>query len=195
MGIINLAKRSPILLFTRKVTMIRGFSFKKMKTKKCSKCKIVKKLDKFYGCKRTTSKKASWCKDCIRISNQEKYYFDVEKTREKERIKYLKNIDKNRARARIYNKDKNKVKYKKFKIESQARAKLNYAVRSGKILKPKICDNCKIKLPSRKIQGHHYKGYKYPLEVMWLCRLCHAREHNIITLLSRPEIGLKDKEE
>jgi hypothetical protein len=55
----------------------------------------------------------------------------------------------------------------------KAHAALYYAVRSGKIVKSKVCDIC-----DREIRTEaHHPDYSKPLEVMWLCRRCHIGEH------------------
>lgn len=53
--------------------------------------------------------------------------------------------------------------------------KLNYAIRHKYILRPSICDACGVKA---KIQGHHHRGYNRPLDVIWLCKLCHESLHH-----------------
>jgi hypothetical protein len=57
-----------------------------------------------------------------------------------------------------------------------ARYMLRSAVREGHIIKPKICSSCgKEKL----LHGHH-KDYSKPLEVIWVCAMCHAEIHRRI---------------
>lgn len=88
----------------------------------------------------------------------------AEKDRERLRELYRKNI----AWYQIRNS-------KQAKTEKQkARMALVNAVLNGKIKRPKKCDNCSIKC---KPEGHHYKGYKHPFSVIWLCRNCHSILH------------------
>ncbi len=63
------------------------------------------------------------------------------------------------------------------------RGKLNAAVQQGIIIRPEICSNCKTKPERRRdglttIQGHHHNGYENPLDVIWLCPLCHREAEN-----------------
>ena len=57
------------------------------------------------------------------------------------------------------------------------------AVRNGGLTKPTACDRCG-ETPTltrngrSQIHGHHYKGYEYPLVVIWLCPVCHKKEHH-----------------
>lgn len=55
-----------------------------------------------------------------------------------------------------------------------ARQAARTAVTSGKLVRPKYCTSC---LNECTPQGHH-PDYSKPLEVMWLCRSCHAQQHN-----------------
>jgi len=49
-----------------------------------------------------------------------------------------------------------------------------YAVKVGKIKKPKYCSKCGEK---RKLVAHH-DDYKLPFKIRWLCYSCHKKEHN-----------------
>jgi hypothetical protein len=62
----------------------------------------------------------------------------------------------------------------KFQIKRNARNKLRYAVRSGNIMKPEICDLC---LSKTKLHGHH-EDYSKPLDIKWVCNFCHKKIHN-----------------
>lgn len=63
----------------------------------------------------------------------------------------------------------------KYPMERRrARYAVSRAVRSGKLIKPKQCESCGASGVS--ITGHH-EDYSKHLEVMWLCRPCHFRQH------------------
>ncbi len=51
------------------------------------------------------------------------------------------------------------------------------ALKSGKIEKPTTCSLCD---KDGDLQAHH-KDYQLPLDVIWLCRSCHKREHIGVT--------------
>lgn len=60
--------------------------------------------------------------------------------------------------------------YIKHKDKWIARAKANYAVKMGKLIKPEQCEVC---LKKTRLEGHH-EDYSKPLEIIWLCTGCHA---------------------
>lgn len=65
--------------------------------------------------------------------------------------------------------------YEKHKEKWLARAKVRYAVKTGRIVKPEKCEVCGKRY--KRIEGHH-PDYSKPLEVIWLCTGCHADVHS-----------------
>lgn len=61
----------------------------------------------------------------------------------------------------------------RFPEKQAARVLLNSAVYAGKVRKPTICSRCQ---KSGRIEGHH-SDYTKPLEVTWVCTLCHTIYH------------------
>ena len=65
-------------------------------------------------------------------------------------------------------------KYKELnKYKINARARLRYAILTGKI----IIKPCEICGETRNIQAHH-EDYSNPLDVIWLCAKHHGWIHN-----------------
>ena len=60
-------------------------------------------------------------------------------------------------------------------IQLKAYCRLHYALKTGKIIKPKLCEKCH---QYKKLQGHH-PDYSKPLEVEWLCQQCHNKVRKI----------------
>ena len=61
------------------------------------------------------------------------------------------------------------------KTSISARAKINNALRDGKIEKPSACQGCGKKTGD--IEAHHHKGDKNPEAIKWLCTKCHGAAH------------------
>jgi hypothetical protein len=57
--------------------------------------------------------------------------------------------------------------------KQKIRQQVHDAVSTGRLIKPNNCEACgKVCNP----HGHH-RDYSKPLEVVWLCRACHFKEH------------------
>ena len=69
-------------------------------------------------------------------------------------------------------------------IKERARWRVKDAVRYGRLAKPTRCQACQKEVPRHLLDGHHH-DYSRPLEVMWLCRVCHGAE----ALTWRPPIA------
>lgn len=48
--------------------------------------------------------------------------------------------------------------------------------RQSGLIKPKPCQNCGY--DDRRVVHAHHPDYSRVLEVVWLCRKCHAKEHS-----------------
>lgn len=59
------------------------------------------------------------------------------------------------------------------KEKAKAHGMLAYAIKLGRIIKPKNCEHCG---EEKKLHGHHH-DYSKPLDVIWLCVPCHKEEH------------------
>jgi hypothetical protein len=88
----------------------------------------------------------------------------------------------NRERSRKYRKTKKgKLAAKmsvfrsiaKYPHKHLARSAVFYALKVGKLIKPKACSVCKKK---KKVEAHH-KDYARKLMVKWVCRVCHFDIH------------------
>lgn len=101
------------------------------------------------------------CKECSRD-----YYYKHRKKRLKETKFFTSDKYKkfNRERVRKY--------YKRNPLKYKARYTVRNAIVSGKIIKPKICSVCG---SNSKIEAHH-NDYRKPLEIIWLCKICHIKE-------------------
>jgi len=98
----------------------------------------------------------------------------TELSREKSRVKQKNFYNTPHGKQMI--KDANKRANKKFPEKASARAKLNDAVKKGKLVKPKTCSVC---FASGRIEGHH-EDYGKPLDVIWLCTPCHRKADRVL---------------
>jgi hypothetical protein len=62
-----------------------------------------------------------------------------------------------------------------------AHNKVARALRNGDLIRPATCERCPA---TDRIQAHHDDHTK-PLDVMWLCPVCHAARHREIGRLRR----------
>jgi len=120
-------------------------------SKICIHCKQEKPISFYSTDRKHLDGKHPICKDCKKIEQRELY----------------------KKQPHLF-KESNKRAYEKFTEKHNARHKLNYAVKTGKITKPKACSICGVS--GVRIEGHHYKGYNYPYNVIWLCTPCHNKE-------------------
>ena len=133
--------------------------------KKCFKCGEEKNISEFYKHPQMADGHLGKCIECTK--KDARINGKTEKTRDRERKRNSKpermaSIGKRAKQWRVNNPEK-----------YAAHTKLNNAVRDGKIIKPKVCDECG--LPS-KLHAHH-EDYIKPLEVKWLCVPCHGTKN------------------
>lgn len=134
-----------------------------MDTKKCFKCKDVKPLDDFYKHSEMADGHLGKCKDCAKTDATSNRNANLERIRAYDR-------ERGKLPHRIANTIANTKRWRKLNPEKYAaHMLLNYAVRTGKVKKPRKCSQCKKK---RLIMGHH-EDYTKPLEVIWACQECH----------------------
>ena len=112
-----------------------------------------------------------WCPGCQRAKPLTDFARDTSKS--DGRTSYCKECRNNYKRRRrlIHPCD-----WKKYanKQSDGARNKVRKAVLSGKLIKPLYCVACGKKC---KVEGHH-RDYNKPLDVIWLCKDCHAFVHS-----------------
>ena len=141
--------------------------------KKCFKCNIEKDLTEFYLHRQMADGFLGKCKECTKQDVRLRRERNIEKIRayDRERGKSPKRIKENTAR--------NKIRRQKHPEKLKAQTAVGNAVRDGRLAKRIRCQKCDKKT---KVHGHH-KDYKKPLDVVWLCPVCHKLEHK-----KRPEL-------
>ena len=148
--------------------------------KQCSKCSEYKPEDAFYIRNKETGALYSQCIHCMRAKDKESYKANRTDRIEKSKQWIRDNYENHLQNARRYNSRHSTARAFRAKLfresspeKIRARNAVGYAVRSGKLTKPDRCQNCG-KIGS--VEGHHH-DYSKPLDVRWICTLCHMRLH------------------
>lgn len=131
----------------------------------CGHCHEPKPPDQFYPDPARANRLHSWCKLCVSSDHLKRADADRRRWREGRR--------RSGAKFRAAHGNPNK-RGKRQAHKDAARYALNNAIRVGKVAKPNKCSECGIKAP--RIYGHH-SDYTKPLDVEWLCSVCHGKRH------------------
>jgi len=163
--------------------------------KKCRRCFKNKELSEYYKHKEMFDGRLNICKECTKKR--------VSLHREKN-IDSVREYDRNRPNAKERNKKqlervknlsiKKKREYKKVKDAWHSKQEnknkktvnsfLSNAIRDGRKTKLEFCEHCGTK--DVELDGHH-PSYLNPLDVIWLCKLCHGAEHKRLNELKRKD--------
>lgn len=116
------------------------------------------------------------CKDCIKRWKKSPKGIAYRRAYDRSELGKAKYA---RYRAKPEYKEYSKKRYATMDVnKKKARYYVHNAVRSGRLVRPKNCENCGIKdwgIKRSMIEANHYKGYqpKFWLVVQWLCTNCH----------------------
>jgi hypothetical protein len=132
-----------------------------MTEKECFKCKRVLPLSSFYRHKQMSDGHIGKCKECAKC--------DARKNRDKN-LDYYRDYDRKRGNRQ----DPSYLKEyrERYPVKYKAHNLVNNAIRAGH-LKRKPCAEC---LSTDGTHAHH-DDYAEPLNVRWLCAVCHRRWH------------------
>jgi len=146
--------------------------------KTCFKCNKEKELSEFYVHPKMADGHLGKCKQCAKDDVSENRAANLERIRaydrERGKLPHRKQKCKDYAQSHpevILRCTRNYRK--KYPTKYLARNLLNNAVRDGRLKKPNKCSKCGKK---GMIHGHHEDYYK-PLDVVWLCPVCHKKRH------------------
>lgn len=135
---------------------------------RCKWCKRDLPVERFHKHSGFKSGYGSKCKECALSSTHasaRKYRSSHHKEIvERDRKRWPLRGHRYKARARSRGSDP----YKR-----RCRMTLRDAVKAGKIKKPSKCEECGWQ---GRLHGHH-DDYNKPLEVKWLCPICHGKTH------------------
>ena len=135
--------------------------------KMCFKCGKTKSVDGFYVHPEMSDGHLGKCKECARRDVIEHRNLNIERIRayDRERGKLPRRVKANTAR--------NKVRRRENPQQYKAQGAVSNAVRDGRLEKPEKCQSCGART---RLCGHH-ADYSQPLQVAWLCYVCHKSEH------------------
>lgn len=137
--------------------------------KTCFKCGIEKPLDDFYKHAGMADGHFNKCKECakrdIRTHRRENAH-----VREADNVRYhAKKSDPEFKRMRLDYQYQFVATHPEAK---RAHRKVYHAIKAGKLVRGS-CSKCG---SNENVHAHH-EDYSKPLDVTWLCVLCHRREH------------------
>ena len=131
-------------------------------TKQCFKCMKDKDINDFYKHPMTSDGRLGKCKECAKA--------DVTANRLKN-IDRIREYDRSRGRTRPAHGIKKEYR-ERFPRKYKAQTMVGNAIRSGKLHR----ESCVICSSDFAVHGHH-DDYSKPLNVRWLCAVCHADWH------------------
>jgi|GEM_PF-1014712 len=139
--------------------------------RRCKKCGVEKPIYAFVKAKRSALGREWKCKACAA-----KYQRDLFRNRPYPSKKEYQRKLRREKNPILRAKDKRNARIQRLRYPEhiKARSLLAKAVQSKVIAKLSTCSTCGA---SGRIEGHHHKGYSYPLEVIWLCVACHRLVH------------------
>ncbi len=126
-------------------------------TRRCCQCGATRPLSHFTKDTRKPDGHAGLCLPCKRVIDRER-------------------IRRRYATDEVFRRKKIAVASRHIQKPEQRRARLlaQNARRTGLLVRPDTCERCD--LVGVPLHGHH-DDYSKPLEVKWLCRTCHGRQH------------------
>lgn len=140
--------------------------------KRCFKCHTEKPIDEFYRHPMMGDGHLNKCKSCTKRDVARRHFQRME-------------TPDGRAAERARGRDKYHRLYRGKRpnkqhagrvdpLKRRARLAVQYAVRAGRLTKPDGCEACGGR--GARIEAHH-EDYSKPLDVNWLCSLCHGKRH------------------
>jgi hypothetical protein len=140
--------------------------------KKCWRCQQTKALDDFGPERREPDGRSRCCRMCKRERDAERSLDPAVILARRERNRRARLEGKWRARETAGA----RLRRPRYTVASAARQAVHLAVADGRLTKPAICSECGGR--ERRIEAHHH-DYTKPLEVVWLCSVCHANAHRL----------------
>lgn len=135
----------------------------------CSRCKSWLEPKYFYKDSRNPNGLKSQCKKCHTECNIRTRDNDLKRDHNRDYMRKKRDANKDEFRKKEKHAARLRLRCRKVK----ARYMLNYAVKKGDVIKPKLCNSCS---KNKKLTAHH-EDYNKPYDVIWLCYECHGLYH------------------
>ena len=138
--------------------------------KHCRWCTVTKSLDDFYAHPQMRDGYLNKCRECVKAYTRGRHHEKMADPvwREGER-----------ARGRKKYRDSGWMWRKVDPVRKAARTAVASAVSRGDMVPPEHCGDCGHDFSEFRREGHH-ADYSRPLEVVWLCALCHGKRHRSV---------------
>jgi hypothetical protein len=151
--------------------------------KKCGRCKLEKPIEEFFRNSARPDGHEQYCKQCSSANRKERYWNNHQQELQSSRRYSETHRAEKAARGRQYAKA-NRKRERAYRLAhldetralSRAHMAVLRAIKSGKLVRPDRCENCK---SIDRVDAHHHIGYDTAnlLNVTWLCHSCHLRLH------------------
>ena len=152
-------------------------------SKKCTRCGLVKPLDEFQRRAEMKDGRRSACRQCSNAQLREQRSADPESHRDAIRRHRERNREAVRERDRQYRRaraEQHRASVRESVArnpeKTKARKAVHRAILSGAIERPSQCSRCG---GSEAAIHAHHDDYSRPLDVRWLCTVCHGLEHRV----------------
>jgi hypothetical protein len=136
-----------------------------VRSKECFKCNAVKPLEDFYKHSMMADGHLNKCKQCARNDALKHRELNLEKIRsyDRERGKLVHRIALNQEMVRAW-----RLADKRRGVAHRA---VSRAIKRGTLVRVPC-----VKCNNEKSFAHH-EDYDKPLDVIWLCQVCHSKRH------------------
>ncbi len=137
--------------------------------KHCRECDKILPLAEFYINKLPPHRSSSYCKPCMQARSRS--YGTSERGRDIRAINRRNRPMTERERRR--RQEKRNALRARYPDRDKARSAVAQEIKMGRISR-QSCEVC----GEDNAQAHHH-DYSKPLDVQWLCRICHLKEHGM----------------
>lgn len=136
----------------------------------CTTCGEDKPLSCFPTSSKISDGHRPKCRECDSAAARERYRRDIEASRARSREKATASMRRHRERRNQLQREYRSKAPEKLR----AYQLVQHAIATKQIVVPEACSSCGA--TDRRLHGHHEDYYR-PLDVEWLCTVCHKHRH------------------